>query len=241
MFPIRDSVPKNSTPVVVYSLILVNGLVFLVQISTPDPEFIITNFALFPSYQFLPDGMLRPGHEFWDFLPFITATFLHGGWLHIIFNMWTLFIFGSSLENRLGSTQFLFFYLLCAIASTYTHGYFNAGSFVPIIGASGAIAGVIGGYALCFPTAKLTLIVPIIFIPLIFTVPALTYAVVWFVFQLLQTTWEAIRPSMGGGVAWWAHIGGFLAGLALLPVFLLFAPSGRRTGRVTRGPWDRQH
>lgn len=241
MFPIRDSVQKYSTPVVVYSLILVNTLVFLVQISTPDTNFIIVQFALFPSYHFLPDGTLRPGQGLLDILPFITATFLHGGWLHIIFNMWTLFIFGASLENRLGSPQFLIFYLLCAVASTYTHGYFNAGSFVPIIGASGAIAGVISAYALCFPTARLTLIVPIIFIPLIFTIPALTFAVIWFAIQLLQTTWEAVSPSMGGGVAWWAHIGGFVAGLALLPVFLLFAPSGRQTRNVTRGPWDKLH
>ncbi len=240
MFPIKDSVPKYSTPVVVYSIILVNTLVFLVQISTPDPDFIISQFAMFPSYHFLPDGTLRPGQGLFDILPFITATFLHGGWLHIIFNMWTLFIFGASLENRLGSPQFLVFYLLCAVASTYAHGYFNAASYVPIIGASGAIAGVIGGYALCFPKARLTLLIPIIFIPLIFTIPALSYAVIWFGIQLLQTTWEAMRPSMGGGIAWWAHIGGFIAGLVLLPVFLLFAPP-RKTGTMTRGPWDRLH
>lgn len=241
MFPIRDSVPKYSTPVVVYSLILANMLIFLVQISAPNPDFIIEQFALYPIYHFLPDGTLRPGHGIFDFLPFIAATFLHGGWLHIIFNMWTLYIFGSTLESRLGSTQFLIFYLLCAFASTYAHGYFNADSYVPVIGASGAIAGVIGAYALRFPTARLTLLVPIIFIPLIFTIPALSYAVIWFGIQLLQTTWEAMRPSMGGGIAWWAHIGGFIAGLALLPVFLLFAPSSRRTGTITRGPWDRLH
>jgi membrane associated rhomboid family serine protease len=241
MFPIRDSVPKYSTPVVVYSLILLNTLVFLVQIITPDPNFIISQFALSPRYYFLADGSLRPGLSVLDYLPFVTATFLHGGWLHIIFNMWTLYIFGSTLESRLGGPQFLVFYLLCAFASTFAHGYFNADSYVPVIGASGAIAGVIGGYALRFPKARLTLLFPIVIVPIIFTVPALAYAVIWFVIQLLQTSWEAMRPSMGGGVAWWAHIGGFIAGVVLLPFFLLFAPSGRRTGNIQRGPWDKLH
>ncbi len=241
MFPIKDSVPKYSTPVVVYSIILANTLVFLVQITTPDPDFIVAQFALVPRYYFLADGALRPGLGLFDYYPFLTAAFLHGGWMHIIFNMWTLFIFGSTLESRLGGIQFLIFYMICAFASTYAHGYFNADSYVPVIGASGAIAGVIGGYAVRFPTARITLLIPIVIIPFIFTIPALTYAGVWFGIQLLQTTWDAMRPSMGGGIAWWAHIGGFIAGLALLPVFLLFAPSRRITGRIERGPWDRPH
>jgi membrane associated rhomboid family serine protease len=173
-------------------------------------------------------------------LPFLTASFLHGGWLHIIFNMWTLFIFGSTLEGRMGSIQFLIFYLCCAVASIYAHGYFNPTSEAPVIGASGAIAGVIGAYALRFPTARITLLVPIIIIPLIFSIPALVYAALWFGFQLLQGAWEALAPSMGGGIAWWAHIGGFIAGLVLLPVFLLFAPTPRSRTPTPwhRGPWD---
>ena len=124
----------------------------------------------------------------------------------------------------MGSPQFLIFYLCCAVLSTYAHGYFNADSQVPVIGASGAIAGVIGAYAVRFPTARITLLVPIIIIPLIFTVPAVVFAVVWFGIQVLQGAWETLSPSMGGGIAWWAHIGGFVAGLVLLPIFLLFAP-----------------
>ncbi len=108
---------------------------------------------------------------------------------------------------------------------------------MPVIGASGAIAGVIGAYAVRFPTARITLLVPIIIIPLIFTVPAVVYAVVWFGIQVLQGAWETLSPSMGGGIAWWAHIGGFVAGLVLLPIFLLFAPPPpRREWRP--GPWD---
>ncbi len=240
MFPIRDLVPKYQTPVVVYGIIAVNTLVFLFQINLAPVEAI--NFAfshgLVPAAYFLPDGSLRAGVTATDFWPFLTATFLHGGWLHIILNMWTLFIFGSTLEGRMGSVQFLIFYLLCAVISTYAHGYFNARSDVPVIGASGAIAGVIGAYAVRFPTARITLLLPIIIIPFIFTIPALAYAVIWFGIQLLQGTWDSLIPSMSGGVAWWAHVGGFVAGVVLSPLFLLIAPAPPPQRGLQRGPWD---
>ena len=240
MFPIRDSIPTTQTPVVVYGIIAVNTLVFLYQI-TLSPHAAV-DFAY--AYGFVPyiyfDGYsgLRPDLVLTDYFPLLSATFMHGGWLHIIFNMWTLLIFGSTLEGRLGSLQFLIFYLCCAVISTYAHGYFNADSQVPVIGASGAIAGVIGAYAVRFPTARITLLVPIIIIPLIFTVPAVVYAVVWFGIQVLQGAWETMRPSMGGGIAWWAHIGGFVAGLVLLPIFLLFAPAQPPIREWRPGPWD---
>jgi len=240
MFPIRDSVPQLSTPKVVYGLIGVNTLIFLLQIGmTPSEAINFTyTFGLVPYVFFEPDSAIRDAATLLDLWPFLTSAFLHGGWLHIIFNMWTLYIFGSTLESRVGSTQFLIFYLCCAVVSTYAHGYFNPTSKVPVIGASGAIAGVIGGYALRFPTARITLLIPIVIVPFIFTMPALGYAAIWFAFQLLQGTWESLSPSMGSGTAWWAHIGGFIAGLALLPVFLLFAPSRRARRGWQRGPWD---
>jgi membrane associated rhomboid family serine protease len=242
MFPIRDSIPQVRTPTVVYSLIIVNALIFFYQLNLSaigGINFVYT-FGLIPYSYFQPDGHLRDGVTLYHMLPFLTASFLHGGWLHIIFNMWTLFIFGSTLEGRMGSIQFLIFYLCCAVASIYAHGYFNPTSEAPVIGASGAIAGVIGAYALRFPTARITLLVPIIIIPLIFSIPALVYAALWFGFQLLQGAWEALAPSVGGGIAWWAHIGGFIAGLVLLPIFLLFAPAPRPRAPTPwqRGPWD---
>jgi membrane associated rhomboid family serine protease len=240
MFPIRDSVHTTQTPVAVYSIIAINALVFLYQnslTSNAAVDFSYT-YGMVPYYYFDEASRLRPGLVPIDFLPFLTATFMHGGWLHIIFNMWTLLIFGSTLEGRMGTPQFLVFYLCCAVISTFVHGYFNADSQVPVIGASGAIAGVIGAYAVRFPTARITLLVPIIIIPLIFTVPAVVFAAVWFGIQVLQGAWEALRPSMGGGIAWWAHIGGFVAGLVLLPVFLLFAPSRPREREWRPGPWD---
>ena len=241
MFPIRDSVPKDRTPTVVYGLILINALVFLYQLglSPRAAETFAYTYGLVPARYFYPDGTLA-SFPFSYYTPFITAAFLHGGWLHIIFNMWTLFIFGSTLESRIGNVQFLTFYICCAAASTYAHGLFNTLSEVPVIGASGAIAGVISAYAMRFPTARITLLLPIIIIPFIFTIPALAYAVIWFGFQLLQGTWEALTPSIGeSSIAWWAHIGGFIAGLLLLPLFLVFAPPERaRSGWQQPGPWD---
>ncbi len=240
MFPLRDSVPQERTPAVVYGLIVINALVFLYQINLGPYEAVRFTYyyGLVPFAFFELGGELRAGVAMTDFWPFLTSTFLHGGWLHIILNMWTLYIFGSTLEGRIGSLQFLLFYLCCAVASTYVHGYFNTASEVPVIGASGAIAGVIGAYAVRFPRARITLLFPIVIIPFIFTIPALAYAAIWFAIQLLQGTWEAMLPSMGGGIAWWAHIGGFVAGLALLPFFLIFAPAAAIPDRMRRGPWD---
>jgi membrane associated rhomboid family serine protease len=240
MFPIRDSVPTTQTPVVVYGIIAVNTLVFLYQI-TLSPTMAVDfaySYGLVPYFYFDGTSGLRHGLAFTDYLPFLTATFMHGGWLHIIFNMWTLLIFGSTLESRMGSPQFLIFYLCCGVVSIFAHGYFNVESQVPVIGASGAIAGVIGAYAVRFPTARVTLLVPIVIIPLIFTVPGVVYAVLWFGIQLLQGAWEKLSPGMGSGIAWWAHVGGFVAGLVLLPVFLLFAPTRPPKRESRPGPWD---
>jgi membrane associated rhomboid family serine protease len=240
MFPIRDSIPTTQTPVAVYGIITVNTLVFLYQI-TLQPSAAVDfaySYGLVPYIYFDGYSGLRSDLALTDYIPFLSATFMHGGWLHIIFNMWTLLIFGSALEGRLGSLQFLIFYLCCGVISTFAHGYFNADSQVPVIGASGAIAGVIGAYAVRFPTARITLLVPIIIIPLIFTVPAVVFAAVWFGIQVLQGAWETLRPSMGGGIAWWAHIGGFVAGLVLLPIFLLFAPTQPPKHAWRPGPWD---
>lgn len=240
MFPIRDSVPTVRTPVIVYLLIAANTAVFLYQNSLgPNASTVFAyEYGLVPIRYFDRFWGLRNGLPPTDYWPFLTAAFLHGGWLHIILNMWTLFIFGQTMENRMGSIPFLAFYLACAVASTAVHAWFNAMSDVPVIGASGAIAGVIGAYALTFPTARITLLVPIIIIPLIFDIPAIAFAVIWFGMQVLQGAWESLTPSMDGGIAWWAHIGGFIAGILLLPLFLIFAPRQQRaSGPWQQGPW----
>lgn len=244
MFPIHDSIPKIRTPVIVYAIIAVNVAVFLYQLSLADlgGRIFAYEYGMVPKRYFDRAWAIDFGLSPDNYWPFLTATFMHGGWLHIIVNMWTLFIFGSSLEGRMGWAPFLAFYLCCAVISTFVHGYFNQGSEAPVIGASGAVAGVIGAYAVRFPHARVTLLVPIIFIPLVFSIPAVVFAAVWFGIQLLQGAWDLATPSVGDGIAWWAHIGGFVSGLVLLPVFLLFAPAPPEPQPRPRewepGPWD---
>lgn len=239
MFPIRDSVASVRTPVIVYMLIAVNAAAFLYQNELGPRESVIFTYeyGLVPRRYFDALWGLRNGLSPTNYWPFLTATFLHGGWLHILLNMWTLYIFGRTLEGRMGAFPFLLFYLASAVASTFVHAFFNAASDVPVIGASGAVAGVIGAYAVSFPRARITLLVPIIIIPFIFQIPAVAFAAIWFGMQLLQGAWESLTPSMGGGIAWWAHIGGFIAGIVLLPLFLLFAPPPTVPGKWRQGPW----
>jgi membrane associated rhomboid family serine protease len=176
-----------------------------------------------------------------DYWPLLTNAFLHGGWLHIIFNMWTLYIFGPALEDRLGSVRFAILYLLAGVAASATHALFNAASMVPALGASGAIAGVIAAYAVRFPYAWVRILVPIVFIPLFFSIPAIAFAGIWFFMQLLQGANELFSPfQLGAGIAWWAHIGGFVAGWVLLGAL---DPAGSaqpgQPGWYNGGPWER--
>ena len=239
MFPIRDSVRSDTTPAIVYAIILANAAVFLYQnsLGTNAAVLFTYEYGLVPIRYFDPFWGRRNGLPPTDYWPFLTATFLHGGWLHIILNMWTLYIFGRTMEARMGSMGFLAFYLSCAVASTAVHAWFNATSDVPVVGASGAIAGVIGAYAVTYPSARITLLIPIVIIPLIFDIPAVAFGIIWFGMQVLQGAWETMTPSMGGGIAWWAHIGGFIAGILFLPIFLVFAPRRRYGGHWERGPW----
>lgn len=230
MIPIRDSIVVRTTPSVVYALIVANVLVFLLQISMTGlvgREFIY-EYALVPLRYANPDWARYQGLSPNDYLPFVSSFFMHGGWLHILLNMWTLYIFGSSVESRYGPVAFIIFYMLCGLAANLAHFYFNQDSPVPVLGASGAVAGVMGAYAMTFPRARLIMLFPIVFIPLFFELPALSFVVLWFGLQVLQGAVEMLRPSMGGGIAWWAHIGGFLAGIALLPLLWL-AGIGRKT------------
>lgn len=218
MFPIRDSVARTRLPVVVWSLIGLNVAVFLHQLTLSQPEMasFLLRYALIPQRYVNPDWAASVGLSAWDVSPFLTNTFLHGGFLHIISNMWVLYIFGPALEDRLGAGRFTTLYLLSGIAASVTHAVFNAGSTVPALGASGAIAGVIAAYAVRFPYAWVRVLVPIIIIPLFFDIPAMLFAGLWFLAQVMQGTTELFAPSTGGGIAWWAHIGGFVAGWLLL-------------------------
>jgi membrane associated rhomboid family serine protease len=245
MFPIKNAVPTRYPPVVTWALIAANCLVFFVQLglSPREEELFLIRFALIPARYF---GLLPVGSasSLADYLPFLTMMFLHGGWLHLILNMWTLWLFGKVIEDRMGSGRFLLFYLVCGILAAFAHAIFNADSVVPALGASGAIAGVLGYYVRLFPTARLIVLVPIIIIPFFFEMPAILYVGFWFVMQMLQGAAELFMPSTGGGVAWWAHIGGFIAGLSLGSLFARSERNYRKyypdEGILGLDPWGRR-
>jgi membrane associated rhomboid family serine protease len=226
---------------VVWAIVAANAAAFLFQLSLSDEQLerFLYEHALVPRRYFFPAWGEYNGLSPLDFTPFLTNTFLHGGWLHIILNLWTLYIFGPALEDRLGPWRFLALYLLSGLAASAAHAAFNAASPVPALGASGAIAGVIAAYAVRFPYAWVRVIFPVLFIPLFFSVPALVFAGLWFFIQVWQGTSELISPFGGAaGIAWWAHIGGFIAGWLLLPLLEPSAGEGRRAW-YNGGPWER--
>jgi membrane associated rhomboid family serine protease len=154
-----------------------------------------------------------------------TSMFVHAGWAHIFSNMLFLWIFGDNVEDRMGHWRYLVFYLLCGVAAAATQTYIAADTFQPSVGASGAIAGVLGAYLVLYPTAKVDVIIlPLIFLP--FTVPAIALILVWFVTQVFSGLAEIGNATAGSGVAWWAHVGGFIAGVVL--IWLFRRPEPRR-------------
>jgi membrane associated rhomboid family serine protease len=158
------------------------------------------------------------------YLTFLTTMFMHGGWMHLVFNMWFLWVFGNNIEDRLGRLMFVCYYLLGGVVGTVCQWFFDPMSKVPVIGASGAVAAVLGGYAVTYPKAVVKTLVFFGLI-LILDLPALLVLGIWFIIQTLQGL--GILPSMGSPVAFWAHIGGFLAGIALIPILGLgAAPPG---------------
>jgi len=249
MLPWHGTIATRYPPFVVWLLIGACVAAFLYQNALPPAalEAFLTRHALVPARFF--GEWARPRPE--DWLAFLTNMFLHGGWLHLILNMWTLWIFGPAVEDRLGGRRFLVFYLACGLAAGIAHGLANPESPVPALGASGAIAGVIGCYARLFPAARLVVMIPVLFLPLFFEVRALAFAMIWLLLQIIPGVLTLGQQAEGGGIAWWAHIGGFAAGWMLAPAvrrpriayrpyygdegFYGFMPDGRRSGG--RGPW----
>jgi len=207
MFPLRDDQPHYSQPIVVLLLIAINAMVFLheMQLDPYSRNYFIAHYGVVPDHVSL--------------LTLVTSQFLHGGWLHIIGNMVFLWAFGRSLEDAMGSAKFFAFYLASGIAAGLTQVFFNAGSHVPTVGASGAIAGVMGAYLIKFPRARImTLVFIFVFLTRI-EVPALFFLPYWFVTQVFNGVGSVAYSHLtDGGTAWFAHIGGFLAGIVLVTV-----------------------
>jgi membrane associated rhomboid family serine protease len=226
VFPIRDTVPRERLPVMTWMLILVNAAAFAYELSLSEQELrdLTLLCGVVPRRYFDLEWARELGFPLFDPWPFLTSLFLHGGWVHVIANLWTLWIFGDNVEDRLGSVGFLIFYLACGFSAGTVHLVAHPTSMAPTIGASGAIAGVMGAYLVLFPRARVLTVIPIFIYPWIVEVPAVFFLAVWFLTQLLSGA-MSLSVAEAGGVAWWAHIGGFAAGILLLPAF------GRRRRR----------
>jgi len=228
MIPIRDLNPRRTTPWVTWSLVVVNVLVFVWELSLGSalPQR-IAGMAFVPGRLFMP-GQLVPATA-----SIFVSMFLHGGFLHVGGNMLYLWIFGDNVEDRMGHGRFIVFYFACGVAAAVAHALSNPSSHLPAIGASGAIAGVLGAYLVLFPHARVMTFIPIGFFVILREIPAIVVLGLWFVLQLFTGAASLGLPDAveRGGVAWFAHIGGFVAGLVLVFVFAKAPP--RR-----KGDWD---
>jgi len=236
MIPIRDNIPSRTVPFVNYTVIALCSLVFVAQLRDEDGAFLIERYGMIPARVLHPDRPVEiVDHEFvrtpfgiqvreirreatepavppWQTL--LTCIFLHGGWMHIIGNMWMLWIFGDNVEDRLGHWGYVIFYLFCGVVASAAHLLSGPNSTAPTIGASGAIAGVMGAYLVLYPRAMVLSLVPIFFFIHMVVLPAPVFLGIWFLLQFFQGAF-AVTNLQNAGVAWWAHIGGFAAGVAI--------------------------
>jgi membrane associated rhomboid family serine protease len=232
LIPLRDDNPTTIPPFITVGIIGLCALVFLWQqtLSQEASTIAVYSYGVVPTVLFgndsLPPYLARIPPE----LTILTSMFMHGGWMHIIGNMLYLWIFGNNIEDRLGHVRFVLFYLLCGAAAALAQSLVNTHSEVPMIGASGAIAGVLGAYLVLFPRAHVLVLVPLGFFTQLLKLPAVLVLGFWFVLQLFEGGLMARGEE--GGVAHWAHVGGFVAGIVL--IFLL------RPRPSAAGPWQRR-
>jgi len=206
MFPLRDAVRPRTRPYVTWALILVSLAAFAWPAMVEPGLF----EGLVLTYGLVPARLSLANPAGW--LTLVTSIFLHGGWFHVLSNLWTLFIFGDNVEDRMGHLRFLAFYLLSGMIAGLAHVALAPTSTLPTIGASGAIAGVLGAYFVLYPSARVLTLVPLVFIPWLVEIPAFVYLGLWFLSQLSSVLVNLGAAGDFGGIAWWAHIGGFAFG-----------------------------
>lgn len=221
MIPIRDTIPSRHVPIATWTLIVINLLCFFRQLSMPPAAAreAMVLFGLVPARFTDPEWAAQVGFPH-SYLPFLTTMFLHGGWLHVIGNLWTLWIFGDNVEDRMGPVRFAIFYLSCGIAAGIIHVIVNPGSRVPAVGASGAIAGIMAAYFVLFPRSQILAMFPIVFWPVFFHVPAWVYLGFWILVQFFSGAVSIGGPTPAAGIAFWAHVGGFAFGILTFWAFL---------------------
>ena len=230
MIPLRDTIRANNYPVVNNAIIGINVLVFIFQFTLgAGLDRFIYIYGLVPARYSIPQisAYFSAPHQVFSFISFM---FLHGGFWHLLGNMWSLYIFGDNVEDRLGHLRYLIFYIICGVASGLSHLVLNFNSNIPTIGASGAIAGVMGAYFILHPRARILTLIPIFFIPYFLEIPAYFFLGFWFLLQFINA---AGSSGQAGGVAWWAHIGGFVFGFIFLKIFLAL-PGASRPEKIRR-------
>jgi len=229
MIPLRDTIRSKNYPVINTTIIVLNVLVFFIELAQGQGlnRFIYT-YGLVPARYAVPSisAYFTSGQQLFSFLSFM---FLHGGFFHLLGNMWSLYIFGDNVEDKLGPLRYVLFYLLCGFASGASHLVINWHSQVPTIGASGAIAGVMGAYMVLYPKSRILTLIPFFFFFPIVEIPAVFFLGIWFIFQFLS----AAASGGQGGIAWWAHIGGFIFGIIFLRLLLSFKQTSG-DGKVRR-------
>jgi len=241
MFPISDDNPRLNTPVVTWALIGACVLVFLWQflLGQEQGQIAVFQFGMIPARLFGEVELSRAAVPAWSTV--FTSMFMHGGFLHLALNMLFLWVFGDNVEDSMGHLRYLVFYLVCGVAAAMTQALINPDSTIPMIGASGAISGVLGAYLLLHPYATVRVLIFIVLFVTVVHVPAMFVLGLWFLTQLGSA---ALTQTDGPGVAFWAHVGGFVAGMALVPVFKqkkvrLLEPAHSRPFSLERrrGPW----
>jgi membrane associated rhomboid family serine protease len=217
MIPMRDTVPTKNYPLVNNTIIGINVVIFLYQLTHGvGLEKFIYIYGLVPARYSVPQ-ISAYFTTFQQAFSLLSFMFLHGGFWHLLGNMWSLYIFGDNVEDRLGHLRYLLFYIICGLGSGLSHILLNLNSNVPTIGASGAIAGVMGAYFILHPRARILTLIPIFFIPYFLEIPAFFFLGIWFILQFLNAAGSHGQVS---GVAWWAHIGGFVFGIIFLKLLL---------------------
>lgn len=220
MFPLRDTIAARRFPWMTLFLIAINLFVFTyeMRLSPRAIELFVHRFGLIPARDFLP-WLGFSAISFAGAKTFFTSLFIHGGLAHLIGNLWSLWLFGDNVEDRMGPIGFLLFYILCGVLASIGHCLLQSESIVPVIGASGAISGVMGAYLLLFPSARLKMLTFFVFYPITFEIPAFVFLLIWFLGQLLSGLISS-SLALSGGIAFAAHIAGFLSGAFLMPVFV---------------------
>lgn len=214
MIPIRDTIPSRRRPIATWAIIVINIMVFFYQVSLPYEQ----GLEMLYQYSFIPSRFVKGIFNPKSYIPLFTSMFMHGSLLHLVGNIWSLWLFGDNVEDNMGPFRFIAFYIFTGLIAGFAHFVSNPMSNLPTVGASGAIAGVMGAYFIMYPHSRIVTLVP--FIPFFIRVPAPIFLFIWFFTQLRSGLMSGIYNNAVGGVAWWAHIFGFLGGVFFYKSFL---------------------